>query len=76
MYVPDICQIRLDFISTTIGQPADTTGSCADGDNLVLTPGAGSLTNGATATLANVDPPTLCGTLTGQHGIYLNILRM
>jgi len=59
----DICQIRLDFVSTTLGQPSDTTGVCTAGDNLVITPGAGSLVGN--------EVPTLCGTLTGQH-VYLD----
>jgi len=65
----DICHIRLDFVQTAIGQPVAATGVCTTGDNLVLTPGSGSLVAGATN--ANVDPPTLCGTLTGQH-VYLD----
>jgi len=67
----DICHIRLDFVTTTIGQPVAATGVCTTGDNLVLTPGSGSLVAGATAALTNVDPPILCGTLTGQH-VYLD----
>jgi len=55
----EICQIRLDFVTTGLGQPTTTTGVCTAGDNLVITPGAGSL--------AGANPPTLCGTLTGQH---------
>jgi len=55
----EICQIRLDFVTTGLGQPTDGTGVCTAGDNLVITPGAGSL--------AGANPPTLCGTLTGQH---------
>ena len=55
----EICQIRLDFVTTGLGQPTTTTGVCTAGDNLEITPGAGSL--------AGANPPTLCGTLTGQH---------
>ena len=55
----EICQIRLDFVTTGLGQPAAATGICTAGDNLVITPGAGNL--------AGANPPTLCGTLTGQH---------
>ena len=58
----EICQIRLDFVTTGLGQPTSTTGACTAGttDTLTITPGAGSL--------AGADPPVLCGTLTGQHG--------
>ena len=41
------------------------TGLCTAGDNLVITPGAGSL--------AGNEVPTLCGTLTGQHGNLFKI---
>jgi len=58
----DICQIRLDFVTTGLGQPTDTTGVCTAGDNLVITPGGGD---------AGSNPPTLCGTLTGQH-VYVD----
>jgi len=61
----EICQIRLDFVTTGLGQPTSTTGACTAGttDTLTITPGAGSL--------AGADPPVLCGTLTGQH-VYLD----
>jgi len=58
----EICQIRLDFVTTGLGQPTVTTGAC-DNDNLVITPGTGAL--------AGANPPTLCGTLTGQH-VYVD----
>lgn len=58
----EICQIRLDFVTAGLGQPTAATGAC-DGDNLVITPGVGSL--------AGANPPTLCGTLTGQH-VYID----
>ena len=58
----DICQIRLDFKSTTrIGDPsaaANTQGTC-DNSGLVIAPGA-------TTTVGN-SIPTLCGSVTGQH---------
>jgi len=60
----DICNIRLDFVSTNLGQPNTATGVCTAGDNLVITPGGGDL-------LTEAQPPTLCGTLTGQH-VYLD----
>jgi len=59
----DICQIRLDFVTTGLGQPAAATGLCTAGDRLVITPGSGSL--------AGANPPELCGTLTGQH-VYVD----
>ena len=65
MYFPDICQIRLDFVTTSIGQPSDT-GVCTAGDNLVITPGAGDL-------MLQAGVPVLCGDLTGQHGKYIHI---
>ena len=61
--ISEICQIRLDFVTTGLGLPTDTTGKC-DNDNLVITPGVGSL--------AGANPPSLCGTLTGQHGTMYN----
>ena len=60
----DICQIRLDFTATSLQQPVATTGAtagdCSD-TKLEITPGtsSGSIHN---------KPPTMCGTLTGQHG--------
>jgi len=58
----DICQIRLDFVTTGLGQPNNGDGVCTAGDNLVITPGGGD---------AGSNPPTLCGTLTGQH-VYVD----
>merc|ERR1712038_116062 len=53
----DICQIRLDFKTTSqLASPAAATGVC--GENLVVTPGAQNQANLI---------PTLCGTLTGMH---------
>lgn len=65
----DICQIRLDFVSTTLAQPQPAAnaaqGDCdANTDSLTLTPGAGN---------PNF-VPVLCGTLTGQH-VYLEASR-
>jgi len=69
----DICQIRLDFVATTLAQPlpagnanqGDCGGVAPDTtDLLTLEPGAG---NPATV-------PGLCGTLTGQH-VYLEASR-
>ena len=54
-----ICQIRLDFLKLEIAKQAD--GTCVAGavtNNLNI--------NGPTA----LDPPELCGTLTGQHSKY------
>ena len=59
-------------MSTTLGQPADTTGVCTDGDNLIITPGGGRLVDTA-ATPNSATPPTLCGTLTGQHGKMVKV---
>jgi len=60
----DICQVRLDFLTTVLAQPplgttTTTGGVCGNSaaDGIVVTPGitqTGSL-------------PVLCGTLTGQH---------
>jgi len=58
----DICQIRLDFkTSSVLAQPAAATGVC--GEQLVVTPGS-------TVNAAGIIP-TLCGTLTGMH-MYLD----
>ena len=58
----EICQIRLDFKSTTtLNQPAVATGVC-DTDSLTIAPGA-------TTTAANTIP-LLCGTLTEMHSKY------
>ena len=53
---------------TVLGQPTSSSGAC-QGDNLVITPGGATTTSPSTAS-----PPTLCGTLTGQHGtkVHLN----
>lgn len=62
----DICQIRLDFKSTTrLGNPTTATGVCGGGtaDSLVIAPGA-------TNTAAN-SIPIFCGTLTDQH-VYVD----
>lgn len=62
----DICQIRLDFKSTTrLGNPTTATGVCGGGtaDSLVIAPGA-------TNTAAN-SIPIFCGTLTNQH-VYVD----
>ncbi|XP_044758514.1 uncharacterized protein LOC123316484 [Coccinella septempunctata] len=52
----DICQIRIDFLSSTLAQP-NAIGVC-NSDSLVITGGAGPV-------------PVLCGDNTGQH-IYLD----
>ena len=54
-------------MSTTLGQPTDTSGVCTDGDNLLITPGTGRLAGGP-------NPPRLCGTLTGQHGKIVKVI--
>jgi len=63
----DICQIRLDFTSTSLQQPVATTGStagdCSD-TKLEITPGTSSQG-------IHNKPPTMCGTLTGQH-VYID----
>jgi len=57
----EICQIRLDFKTTTaLAQPAAATGVC--GETLVIAPGNSNTANTI---------PTLCGTLTGMH-MYLD----
>ena len=61
-FIPDICQVRLDFTDLELTAPGTTNGDCAT-DSLVIAPGA-------TNTLAPSKPPTLCGTSTGQHGKY------
>lgn len=59
---PDICQMRLDFMTFMSLGPADTieTGGGACQDQLVIT-----LTSGQAV-------PVVCGTLTGQH-MYLDV---
>jgi len=52
----DICQIRLDFNSVTMAQPATTgttIGTCSD-EVKATSP-------------TSFSPPTICGTLTGTH---------
>jgi len=59
----EICQVRLDFFKAVLQQPASTSGSCTK-TYTTITPGASGTTKYNT-------PPTLCGTLTGQH-LYLD----
>ena len=54
-------------MSANLGQPTAATGACLAGDNLQIVPGGGDL-------LSEARVPTLCGTLTGQHGIYSSTL--
>ena len=55
---PEICQIRLDFITGNFAQPVAGTGVCDARDVVTTTPGGtGSV-------------PVLCGDLTGQHCKY------
>ena len=61
-FIPDICQVRLDFTDLELTAPGTGAGDCAT-DSLVIAPGA-------TNTVAQSKPPTLCGTSTGQHGKY------
>jgi len=70
----DICQIRLDFITTALGQPmaagnAANSGLCgnANSDSIAFTPGIAGLPANSI--------PILCGTLTGQH-VYLEANRL
>ena len=58
--IPDICQVRLDFTDMELAGPGTAQGNCAT-DNLVIAPGA---TNSVRQSM----PPTLCGTNTGHHG--------
>jgi len=60
----DICQIRLDFTSMVMGNPDPTQTAACNGDGLVIAPGA-------TNSVAQSMPPTLCGTNTGQH-VYID----
>lgn len=61
----DICQIRLDFFSSTLQQPSSATpfGVCT---NTIL-----DITGGTTSGSVTNNPPNLCGTLTGQH-VYID----
>ncbi|KAL3283752.1 hypothetical protein HHI36_017921 [Cryptolaemus montrouzieri] len=52
----DICQVRIDFLASTLAQP-NPVGVC-NSDSLVIVGGGGSV-------------PTICGDNTGQH-IYLD----
>lgn len=63
----DICNIRLDFTDVSLQQPA-AAGTCT---NTIL-----DITPGSTTSPVSVgqDPPTVCGTLTGQH-MYLETSR-
>lgn len=58
----DICQIRLDFFSTTLQQPS-TVGVCT---NMQL-----NIVSGSSSQSFTDNPPQLCGTLTGQH-VYVD----
>ncbi|CAH1961907.1 unnamed protein product [Acanthoscelides obtectus] len=49
---PDICQVRIDFLSMSLAQP-NATGVCTT-DALLITGGAGNV-------------PVICGENTGQH---------
>ena len=55
----EICQVRLDFQVLNLAQPVAATGDCAgdDRDRILLDAGG------------NDPDRTLCGDLTGQHGI-------
>lgn len=59
-----ICNIRLDFTDAKLEQPLSTSGVCT---KTIL-----DITPGSTTSPVSVgsDPPTVCGTLTGQH-MYL-----
>jgi len=59
----NICQVRLDFTDLELTAPGTGAGDCAT-DSLVIAPGA-------TNTVAQSKPPTLCGTSTGQH-VYVD----
>ena len=62
----DICQVRLDFQVLNLAQPVAATGSCAgdDRDRILLDAGG------------NDPDRTLCGDLTGQHGILQFYIQM
>jgi len=49
-----VCQIRLDFEDVTLTQPVLATG-CTTVDRIAITAGGG------------INPPSVCGTLDGQH---------
>jgi len=51
----EICQVRLDFITTNLAQPVAATGVCTAQDFITVTAGGGETI------------PTLCGDLSGQH---------
>jgi len=68
----DICQVRLDFLPTVLGQPdANTVGASSgvcgnsNADALTITPGI---------TLPTNSLPVLCGTLSNQH-VYIEADR-
>jgi len=70
----DICQIRLDFLPTVLGQPdaaavGATAGVCgnANADSIAFTPGVAGLPANSI--------PILCGTLSNQH-VYLEANRL
>ena len=64
---PDICQIRLDFVTVDLQQPDATAGTTTTGDCvdtiLGIVPGTSS------SSIFN-KPPDLCGNLSGQHGNF------
>ncbi|XP_023333450.1 uncharacterized protein LOC111705205 [Eurytemora carolleeae] len=61
----DICQLRLDFLTSVQGVSANTQGCCGAG----CTTAADSLTvTGQTG----VNPPVICGTNTGEH-MYVEV---
>lgn len=60
----DICQVRLDFQNpTNLAQPVAATGLC-NAENLAIV-------GGKAQTSLSINPPTLCGLLSGQH-LYLD----
>lgn len=60
----DICQVRLDFQNPTVlAQPVAANGLC-NAENLVIV-------GGKAQTSLSINPPVLCGLLSGQH-IYLD----
>ena len=64
----DICQIRLDFVDADLQQPASTTGTTAgECVDTIL-----AITAGTSSSSIFNNPPSLCGTLTGQHGNFMN----
>jgi hypothetical protein len=62
----DICQIRLDFFSTTLQQPNSADATAGVCTNTIL-----DITGGTTSNSFTNNPPNLCGTLTGQH-VYID----